>query len=593
MISGSPARITGLMARRIPRVFINDLLARTDIVDIIDVRVKLKKQGKNFHACCPFHNEKTPSFTVSGEKQFYHCFGCGAHGNVIDFLMNYDKLEFVESVEELAAMHNLEVPHETGNGPGQVERHQRQNLYQLLDGLNDFYRQALAQPTAEAARQYLAKRGLSSDVIQRFAIGYAPAGWDNALKCFGGNSENRQSLIDAGMLVTNDQGRSYDRFRERVMFPIRDKRGRVIGFGGRVLGDGQPKYLNSPETDIFHKGRQLYGLYEAQQHDTTPSRLLVVEGYMDVVALAQYGVNYAVASLGTSTTADHIQLLFRVTHNVICCYDGDRAGRDAAWRALETALPYMTDGRQLKFMFLPDGEDPDTLVRKEGKAAFEVRVEQAQPLSSFLFNRLLPQVDLSTPDGRAQLSTLALPLISKVPGETLRIYLRQQLGNKLGILEDNQLERLIPKKAESSVSRPAPTLKRTTMRILIGLLLQNPELASQVPPLSGLDSEKLLGLRLFAELVDMCLSHPGLTTGQLLEYYRGTNESATLEKLSMWNDISDKDIAEKTFTDSLNHMFDAMLELRQEALIARDRTHGLSSEERRELWILNQELAKK
>lgn len=581
------------MAGRIPRVFINDLLARTDIVDLIDARVKLKKQGKNFHACCPFHNEKTPSFTVNGEKQFYHCFGCGAHGNAIDFLMNYDKLEFVETVEELAAMHNLEVPFEAGSGPSQIERHQRQTLYQLMDGLNTFYQQSLQQPVATSARQYLEKRGLSHEVIARFAIGFAPPGWDNVLKRFGGNPENRQSLIDAGMLVTNDQGRSYDRFRERVMFPIRDKRGRVIGFGGRVLGNDTPKYLNSPETDIFHKGRQLYGLYEAQQDNAEPNRLLVVEGYMDVVALAQYGINYAVASLGTSTTADHIQLLFRATNNVICCYDGDRAGRDAAWRALETALPYMTDGRQLRFMFLPDGEDPDTLVRKEGKEAFEARMEQAMPLSAFLFNSLMPQVDLSTPDGRARLSTLALPLISQVPGETLRIYLRQELGNKLGILDDSQLERLMPKAAESGVSRPVPQLKRTTMRILIGLLVQNPELATLVPTLENLDENKLPGLGLFRELVNTCLSQPGLTTGQLLEHYRGTNNAATLEKLSMWDDIADKNIAEQTFTDSLNHMFDSLLELRQEELIARERTHGLSNEERLELWTLNQELAKK
>lgn len=581
------------MAGRIPRVFINDLLARTDIVDLIDARVKLKKQGKNYHACCPFHNEKTPSFTVNGEKQFYHCFGCGAHGNALDFLMNYDKLEFVESVEELAAMHNLEVPFEAGSGPSLIERHQRQTLYQLMDGLNAFYQQSLTQSAAEPARQYLSRRGLSSEVITRFAIGYAPPGWDNVLKRFGNNSENRKSLIDAGMLVTNDQGRSYDRFRERVMFPIRDKRGRVIGFGGRVLGNDTPKYLNSPETDIFHKGRQLYGLYEAQQDKDEPQRLLVVEGYMDVVALAQYGINYAVASLGTSTTADHIQLLFRVTKNVICCYDGDRAGREAAWRALETALPYMSDGRQLRFMFLPDGEDPDTLVRKEGKEAFEARMEQAQPLSTFLFNSLLPKADLSTPDGTTQLAALALPLINQVPGETLRIQLRQMLGNKIGIFDDAQLDRLMPKQVESAAARPAPQLKRTTMRILIGLLIQNPELAPKVPSLAGLDQSRLPGLGLFAELVNTCLSQPGLTTGQLLEHYRGTNEAATLEKLSMWDDIADKDIAEKTFTDALNHMFDSMLERRQEELIARDRTHGLSSEERRELWQLNQELAKK
>ncbi len=583
----------GLMAGRIPRVFINDLIARTDIIDLIDVRVKLKKQGKNYHACCPFHNEKTPSFTVNGEKQFYHCFGCGAHGNALDFLMNYDKLDFVESVEELATMHNLEIPYEAGSGPSQIERHQRQTLYQLMTGLNAFYQQSLKMQQADKARQYLSARGLSAEVIARFAIGYAPAGWDNALKRFGGDTENRQSLTDAGMLVTNDQGRCYDRFRERVMFPIRDKRGRVIGFGGRVLGDAQPKYLNSPETEIFHKGRQLYGLYEAQQIQQEPARLLVVEGYMDVVALAQYGISYAVASLGTATTADHIQLLFRATDNVICCYDGDRAGRDAAWRALETALPFMTDGRQLRFMFLPDGEDPDTLVRKEGKEAFEARIEQAQPLSTFLFNSLLPQVDLSTPDGTARLSTLALPLIRQVPGETLRIYLRQELGNKLGILDDNQLEKLLPKNAESTFSRPVPQLKRTTMRILIGLLIQNPELAQQVPSLNGLASQKLPGLELFIELVNTCLAQPGVTTGQIIEQYRGKNEAATLEKLSTWDDIADRDIAEQTFTDALNHMFDSVLELRLSELIARSRTGRLTPSEREEVRVITESRGRK
>ncbi|WNN43751.1 DNA primase [Winslowiella toletana] len=581
------------MAGRIPRVFINDLLARTDIVDLIDARVKLKKQGKNYHACCPFHNEKTPSFTVNGEKQFYHCFGCGAHGNAIDFLMNYDRLEFVESIEELATLYGLEVPYEAGSGPSQLERHQRQSLYQLMEGLSSFYQQALPQGPAAPARDYLAKRGLSEEVIKHFAIGFAPPGWDNVLKRFGRDEENRQSLIDAGMLVTNDKGRSYDRFRERVMFPIHDKRGRVIGFGGRVLGDGMPKYLNSPETDIFHKGRQLYGLYEAQKNHPEPARLLVVEGYMDVVALAQFGIDYAVASLGTSTTADHIQLLFRSTENVICCYDGDRAGREAAWRALETALPYMTDGRQLRFMFLPDGEDPDTLVRKEGKEAFEARMEQAMPLSSFLFDSLMPQVDLSSRDGRARLSTLALPLISQIPGETLRIYLRQELGKYLGILDDSQLEKLLPKKAENATPTLAPQLKRTTMRILIGLLVQNPQLSAMVPSLQGLGQSKMAGLPLFVELVNTCTAHPGLTTGQLLELYRGTNFSQHLETLATWNHMVVDDEVETMFKDSLASMYDSALEQRQEELIARDRTQGLNAEERRELWSLNQALARK
>ena len=581
------------MAGRIPRVFINDLLARTDIVDLIDARVKLKKQGKNYHACCPFHNEKTPSFTVNGEKQFYHCFGCGAHGNAIDFLMNYDRLEFVESIEELATAYGLEVPYETGSGPSQLERHQRQSLYQLMTGLRDYYQQTLAQNHAVGARDYLTKRGLSNDVITRFSIGFAPAGWDNVLKRFGRNPEDQQTLTEAGMLVTNDQGRSYDRFRERVMFPIHDKRGRVIGFGGRVLGDGMPKYLNSPETSIFHKGRQLYGLYEAQQSHPEPEKLLVVEGYMDVVALAQYGVDYAVASLGTSTTAEHIQLLFRTTATVVCCYDGDRAGREAAWRALETALPYMNDGRQLRFMFLPDGEDPDTLIRKEGKEAFEARIEQATPLSTFLYDTLLPQVDLSTPDGRTQLANLALPLLRQVPGETLRIYLRQTLGDKLGIPDHIQLERLFPEKAETVRPTAQPQLKRTTMRILIGLLVQNPYLGEMVPSLQGLEQSEVPGFSLFAELVNTCTAHPGLTTGQLLELYRGTEASQTLETLATWNHMIVDEEIDTMFRDALTSMLDAALERRLEFLIAKERTEGLSSDEKREYWVLNKEFAKK
>ncbi|WP_313655227.1 DNA primase [Pantoea sp.] len=581
------------MAGRIPRVFINDLLARTDIVDLIDARVKLKKQGKNFHACCPFHNEKTPSFTVNGEKQFYHCFGCGAHGNAIDFLMNFDRLEFVETIEELATSHGLDVPYEAGSGPSQMERHQRQSLYQLMESLNSFYQQGLQQSSAQPARDYLDRRGLSAEVINHFAIGYAPAGWDNVLKRFGKQTDDRESLMEAGMLVSNDKGRTYDRFRDRIMFPIRDKRGRVIGFGGRVLSNETPKYLNSPETPIFHKGRQLYGLYEAVKNHPEPARLLVVEGYMDVVALAQYGIDYAVASLGTSTTAEHIQLLFRSTDTVICCYDGDRAGREAAWRALETALPYMNDGRQLRFMFLPDGEDPDTLVRKEGKAAFEARMEQAMPLSSFLFDSLLPQVDLSSRDGKARLSTLALPLITQIPGETLRIYMRQELGNKLGILDDNQLEKLMPKQAASGTAPVAPPLKRTTMRVLIALLIQNPQLASMVPSLDGLSESKMPGLPLFIELVGRCNENPGLTTGQLLELYRGTNFSQTLETLAIWNHMIVDEEAEAVFQDSLASIYDSALEERLEFLIARERIQGLTADERRELWMLSQAFARK
>ncbi|WP_145535247.1 DNA primase [Yersinia alsatica] len=574
------------MAGRIPRVFINDLLARTDIVDLIDARVKLKKQGKNYHACCPFHHEKTPSFTVNGEKQFYHCFGCGAHGNAVDFLMNYDRLEFVESIEELATMHGLEVPYEAGTGTTQIERHQRQSLYQLMESLSAFYQQSLKGQTANQAREYLKRRGLSEEIIQHFAIGFAPPGWDNALKRFGRDGESRTALNDAGMLVTNDTGRTYDRFRERVMFPIRDKRGRVIAFGGRILGDGVPKYLNSPETEIFHKGRQLYGLYEAQVNHPNPTRLLVVEGYMDVVALAQFGIDYAVASLGTATTAEHIQLLFRATDNVICCYDGDRAGRDAAWRALETALPYLNDGRQLRFMFLPDGEDPDTLVRKEGKDAFERRMEEAQPLSTFLFETLMPQVDLSSDDGRAKIRALALPLIDQVPGETLKLYLKQELGSKLNIPDLVQLEKFLQKNTDRTNRYQPPQLKVTTMRILIGLLVQNPWLSRKVEPFllqEGIGQGKVAGLELFQDLAKNCIASPGLTTGQLLEKYRDHKFSKQLETMAVWNHMIVEEELEDKFDMSLLELYDQLLERRLEELIARSRTHTLTTQERAEV----------
>lgn len=582
------------MAGRIPRSFINDLLARTDIIDLIDARVPLKKQGKNHSACCPFHNEKTPSFTVNSDKQFYHCFGCGAHGNAIDFLMNYDRLDFVETIEELAAMHGLEVPYESGTSSSPIERHIRQNLYQVMEKLNQYYSSALNKPDAQEARNYLAHRGLSEDIITRFSIGFVPTGWDNVLKRFGQSADNKALLLEAGMVITNDNGRTYDRFRQRVMFPIRDRRGRVIAFGGRVLGDDLPKYLNSPETEIFHKGRQLYGLYEAQQSNNNVTKLLVVEGYMDVVALAQFGIDYAVASLGTSTTAEHIQLLFRTTDNIICCYDGDRAGRDAAWRALETALPFLNDGRSLRFMFLPEGDDPDSLVRREGKEAFEKRMEKAHSLSEFLFDSLVPQVDLSTQEGNGKLYSLARPLIDKIPSETLRLYLLRELGSLTGNPDIEQMDRLFGRTPVNHELSYQPTKLRTTpMRILIALLIQNPEFSKLVPPLEGLSTEKIAGLSLFIELVSVCQAQPGLNTGQIIELYRENKFGKQLEKLAMWNDIDIDEIAEKTFTDTLDHLFLTAMDERLNTLIAKERTEGLTQDEREEVQLIIQARVKK
>lgn len=581
------------MAGRIPQLFINDLLARTDIVYLINKRLKLKQQGKNFHACCPFHHENTPSFTVNSEKQFYYCFGCGANGNVVDFLMNYDRLEFIEIIEELATMHGLKVPREQGTWILKIKGNDRQKLYRLMEQISDFYHKSLYQDIGAMARNYLHHRGLNDDIIRHFSIGFSPAGRGKILDKFGKNENDRRALHDTGMLVTNSQGQSYDRFRDRVMFPIRNYRGKLIAFGGRVVGDGMPKYLNSPKTELFHKGRQLFGLYEAQRYQSNLKRVLVVEGYMDVLALAQYGIDYAVASLGTTTTAEHIQLLFRATDNVICCYDGDRAGRKAAWHTLETALLHINDGLQIRFMFLPDQEDPDTLVRKEGKKVFEQRIELAKPLSTFFFESLLLQVDLSTPDGRSKLSALAIPMIKKIPSETLRLYLRQQLGQKLGMPDEFQLEKLIRKKVKNTSKYNTPKLRYTTMRILIALLIQNPRLAVLIPSLEEFKRPQLAGLTLFIELVQTCLSHPALTTGQLFELYRNHKLNKQIKILAAWDHMIIKDRVERTFLDALGSLYDSFLEQRLEILIAQARTHGLSQIERQEVYMLNQTLAKK
>lgn len=581
------------MSKIIPRLFINDILARTNIIDLINTRVKLKKQGKNYKARCPFHYENTPSFIVSDEKQFYYCFGCNAHGNAIDFLMNYDRLEFVESIEELATIYAMEVPYEKRSTNNDKNHCQRQNLYQLMNKLSKFYQQELKKKTANLAHNYLQSRGLNNNIIKDFSIGFAPPGWDNILKLYGLSKEESYILNKSGMLVKNNHLCNYDLFRKRIMFPIRDKRGRVIAFGGRILGEGKPKYINSSETKIFRKSCHLYGIYEATTKNQTPSRLLVVEGYMDVISLAQFGINYAVASLGTITTKEHIQILYQSTDQVICCYDGDLAGRKAAWMTLKHTLPYLSDGRQMRFMFLPNGEDPDTLIRKIGKTEFENNINSAQPLSMFLFDTLMTQVDLSSPDGRAKLGTLSLPLISQIPSKIFRMCLLQRLGSKIGILDDYNLKIFLSKTVNKVNIFQKPRTKLTTMRILIGLLVQNPRLSVLVPTIHGLDQIRQAGIPLFIELVKTCQAQPKLKSGLLLEQYRNNKFYSQLETLVSWNHMIVDDMIEPTFVDTLEKLYNSILQQRQSLLIARDRTHGLTLKERKELWSLNLSLTKK
>ncbi|HGM5580052.1 TPA: DNA primase [Pseudomonas putida] len=441
------------MAGLIPQSFIDDLLNRTDIVDVVSSRIQLKKTGKNHSACCPFHKEKTPSFTVSPDKQFYYCFGCGAGGNALGFIMDHDNLDFPQAVEELARAAGMEVPREEGRRGQKPRQPTDSPLYPLLEAAAEFYRQALRNhPTRKAAVEYLKGRGLSGEIARDFGLGFAPPGWDNLFKHLGADTLQQKVMIDAGLLIENaETGKRYDRFRDRVMFPIRDSRGRVIAFGGRVLGDDKPKYLNSPETPVFHKGQELYGLFEARKHNRNLDEIIVVEGYMDVIALAQQGLRNAVATLGTATSEEHLKRLFRVVPHVLFCFDGDQAGRKAAWRALEATLANLQDGRRARFLFLPEGEDPDTLVRAEGTDAFQARIHQhAQPLADYFFEQLSSEADPRSLEGKAHMATLAAPLIEKIPGANLRQLMRNRLKEITG-LDVQQMEQLAQKTPAPSV----------------------------------------------------------------------------------------------------------------------------------------------
>lgn len=446
------------MAGRIPQTFIDDLLDRIDIVDVVNGRVALKKSGKNYKACCPFHEEKSPSFTVAQDKQFYYCFGCGAGGNALGFVMEFDRLDFLPAVEMLARNAGLEIPREAAQDPGISK--QKDSLYSILSESDLYFRQQLRKHAgAAAAVDYLKARGLSGQIAKQYGVGYAPPGWDNLLKAVGSDEQRTGLLHESGMLVVKpEEKKQYDFFRHRITFPIRDQRGRTVGFGGRVLDDSKPKYLNSPETPVFSKGRELYGLYEARQALKEIPCLIMVEGYMDVIALAQFEINNAVATLGTALTESHLQKIFRYTSEIVFCFDGDKAGRKAAARALDTAIPEMRDGVSAKFLFLPDGEDPDTMVRQLGKPDFMQQVDRAQPLSEFLFEQLSDGIDSSTADGKARLSKICAPQINRIPQGVFRQLMLEELSSRTGISAENLRDYVATHKppAQRGSAPPAP-----------------------------------------------------------------------------------------------------------------------------------------
>ena len=631
------------MAGLIPQSFIDDLLNRTDIVDVVSSRVQMKKAGKNYTACCPFHKEKTPSFSVSPDKQFYYCFGCGAGGNALGFIMDHDNLDFPQAVEELAKAAGMEIPREESGRSHKPRQPTDSPLYPLLTAAADFYRQALkSHPARRAAVDYLKGRGLTGEIARDFGLGFAPPGWDNLYKHLSSDTLQQKAMIDAGLLVENaETGKRYDRFRDRVMFPIRDSRGRIIAFGGRVLGDDKPKYLNSPETPVFHKGQELYGLFEARKFNRSLDEIIVVEGYMDVIALAQQGLRNAVATLGTATSEEHMKRLFRVVPSVLFCFDGDQAGRNAAWRALEATLPCLQDGRRARFLFLPEGEDPDTLVRSEGTDAFKARINQhAQPLADYFFQQLTEETDPRSLEGRAHMATLAAPLIDKVPGANLRNLMRQRLSEITGLNSEavSQLAQSAPPPSQpaydpgidydampdySDFQQPetyVPQQEWTTKKsgtggkkwenkpwdkkgkrggereqawIPVGVepptltalrtLLHHPQLAKKVEDAGHFAAEDQTNNQLLIALVEAVQKNPKLSSIQLLSRWHGTEQGRLLQRLLEKEWLIDADNLEQQFFDTITSLSARQRERNLEQLLRKARQGELSSEEKNQL----------
>ncbi len=570
------------MAGQIPQSFINDLLGRVDIVGVVGERVPLKKAGKDFQARCPFHDEKTPSFTVSQDKQFYYCFGCSASGTALTFLMEYERLPFVEAVETLAAQAGVEVPRERSRRP------QRDNsgLYETMQRAERYFRGQLKR--SKQAVDYLKLRGLTGTVARDFGVGYAPDSWDGLQKALGSVGDGDKLLLEAGLVSKNERGNVYDRFRGRVLFPIRDIRGRVIGFGGRLLGDGDgPKYLNSPETPIFHKGEELYGLFEARKSVRNLNRLVVVEGYMDVIALAQCGVPNAVATLGTASGENHYRKLYRYVDEVICCFDGDQAGRRAAWRALENALPTLSEGRRLKFMFVPEGEDPDSLVRKEGSADFLERLENATPAIEYLFGELVGGFDLNAIDDRAKLSSLAMPYVNRVPAGALKDLMLQRVRDLTGLRPD----RAAPGASAGNRNRNRSPAARGGIRglaeHLLAMLLKRPEL------LRGLSDEQVEaivnrdGASLFRDVVKYVAEHPEADPAQILGRWSGDRYHDELVRLHGRRSVLSAEAEAAEFADGVARFIAAARRQERRRLVDEMREDP-SREKLSRFWSLKQ-----
>ena len=569
------------MSGNIPRQFIDDLLVRVDIVDIIDSHVPLKKMGSNYTARCPFHNEKSPSFNVNRNKQFYHCFGCGAGGNVITFLINFNHLSFVEAIEELATSAGVEIPYENQTNFEPQAKNKLLDLQQLMAQVAKFYVQQLKNnPQKDVAVDYLKSRGIKGIIARDFMIGYAPEGWQTLAPHF----NNIELLCEAGMLAFKNE-QYYDRFRQRIMFPIRNKRGHVIGFGGRVLDDlQQPKYLNSPETPLFHKSNEVYGLYELLKKNPRPSRILIVEGYMDVVTLAQFGIDYAVATLGTNLTATQLQLLFRSASEVIVCFDGDKAGQDAAWKAMDAIFSVLNDNRQVRILILPPTHDPDSLLRVEGVELFTQRIENAELMSAYFFNHFTAMLDLTSIEGRAKLAHQAKPFLLKLADG----FFKEMMLAKLQKLTDfdvaPMLEKENPMSSQNRHQQRNQTIRHSVERLTLTLLVQNPVLAEKLDTNSidwqALEFAEIETFKTIKTIVQMICNEKPATTAQLLEHYRGQAEENFLNELAFLPILVPEEGIEREFIGALNQLLAQAKQTRLEKLQIQAATTGLNDHEK-------------
>ena len=561
------------MSGRISREFIDDLLVRVDIVDLIDSHVPLKKTGNNYVARCPFHTEKTPSFSVNRNKQFFHCFGCGASGNAISFLMDFSHLDFIEAVEDLANFAGIDVQRESLDINSAYKKDDLSNLYSLMDRVAAFYVEQLR--LTPKAIDYLKARSVKGEIARDFILGYAPDKWNALTEKF-----DQQLLIDAGLLVIKDDGRAYDRFRDRIMFPIRDKRARIIGFGGRVIDDSLPKYLNSPETSLFHKGKEVYGLYELLEKNSKPQRILIVEGYLDVIALAQYGIHYAVAALGTAASQAHLDLLFRFSSELVFCFDGDRAGREAAWRAMESTFSCLKHGRQMRIMILPKNHDPDSLVREEGLSGFTARVQSAQPLSDYFFEHFTEELNLSEMEGRAQLIGKAKPYLEKLPEGVFREMMFDRLKELSGQSSLESLENLVIGDFAKQKPLQFEPSRLSSARVAIALLLQRPSLAEIVIQKdidwNGLEFR---GIQLFKNILEVIGDKKSINTAVLIEHYRDTNEEKSVKALALLDVYVSDDKIEDVFCDALNVLLKQARDLGISKLLAKAQAKSLEMEE--------------